>query len=574
VIENNPSAERPLVQRPQNQKLTFSKPEKEPHIPKAPGNITPFSELGTPEEKLQWWAPFGWLLVAFFTLFILAVFVVLAPLLIIALLIQVLSKRNRKFHRDPKSLRIAIIGAGWAGLQCLERFKRHGVESVDVFERYSDIGGTWNSNLRYKDLQIHGSMTVTSFDNFPYSKVPDIQGGKVMGEEVERYIHRFTEAKGLRPHVQFNSQVDRVNYRSDERTATISITDTSTGQSKESQPYDMVIWASMAAYGNLPEIPGSETFNGNQYHTTKYKSEQFDDIIANNKKVIVVGGGKAACDIVLSLRRAGYHNYKWIMRKPYLFYRYEVLLHDGSFINKVRGASYLCTVLWTGVSLKLGAILHWASGHLAALDKPHTDFKHFHGGMLCATQRKDLKGVSFTKGEIAQFKENGVLLKDGTEEECDVVIWATGNRSGIDTVQLKKDGEKFELDTKAQLYNHFIVPEIPAMASTTALWTSFGPMRATNAADLTLYHLCVRKELSQEYMQKQAKRLMSKNSLIHSFIWAPSTNWLQQWVYFHIDLMLCGLTPLSSFLKHALEVFVLSKETPLQFKILPKGHNF
>jgi cation diffusion facilitator CzcD-associated flavoprotein CzcO len=413
-------------------------------------------------------------------------------------------------------------------------------------------------------------MTVTSFDGLPFSTNRDVQGGKVMAEEVERYIHRFADTNHLRTHIQFNSNVNSVNYNSSTQKGTISVTDTLTGQQRESGPYDMVIWASMAAFGDVPSIKGAEKFIGKQLHTTQYKTTEFNDIIKNNKKVIVVGGGKAACDVVLSFRRAGFKNFTWLMRKPYLFYKFEALLHDASFKNKVRGLSYLSTVLWTGVSSRLGAILHWSSGHLCTFGKPHTDFNHFHGGVLCPTQRNDLKDIPYTIGEIGSFKEEGVMLKDGSEQDCDVVIWATGNKSGIDTLKLAKDGEPFRLDAHSKLYNHFIIPQLPVMASSTALWTSFGPMRATNSADLTIHHLCVRKHRTQKQMERIANRQMSQNSLQHSFIWAHKTCWLQQWVYFHIDLMLAGITPVESFLKHAIEVFVLSKETPMEFNLLPK----
>ncbi|WP_247232557.1 SidA/IucD/PvdA family monooxygenase [Telluribacter sp. SYSU D00476] len=539
--------------------------------PGVPAMITPYSSLGQPTEKTKWWAPLGWLLVAFFSLIFFALFVALIPVMLLVIAIQRgLIKSRYTYHRKPEDLRVAIIGGGWSGLQCLERFKKRGVSNVDVFERYDDIGGTWNKNLRYHGLQIHGNMTVTSFDGLPYSTDRDIQGGKVMAEEVERYIHRFADANRLRSYVQFNSNVDSVDYNSANKKGTIRITDTLTGEQRESGPYDMVIWASMAAFGDVPTIKGAEKFMGKQLHTIQYKTADFNDIIDNNKKVIIVGGGKAACDVVLGFRRAGYKNFTWLMRKPYLFYKYETLFHDTSFMNKVRGMSYLATVLWTGVSSRLGAILHWSSGYLYAYGDPHTDFNHFHGGVLCPTQRKDLKDVPYSKGEIVEFREDSVLLKDGSEQDCDVVIWATGNKSGIDTLKLARDGEPFKLDTNAKLYNHFIVPQLPVMASSTALWTSFGPMRATNSADLTIHHLCVRKERTQKQMERVASRQLSRNSLLHSFIWAHNTCWLQQWVYFHIDLMLAGITPVESFLKHAIEIFVLSKETPMEFNLLPK----
>ena len=96
-------------------------------------------------------------------------------------------------------------------------------------------------------------------------------------------------------------------------------------------------------------------------------------------------------------------------------------------------------------------------------------------------------------------------------------------------------------------------------------------MRATNAADLAVYHLAVRKARSQRQMQRAARRNMARNSILRSFIWAHEACWLQRWVHFHIDLMLQGITPIEAFFKHALEVFVLGKQTPLRFNLLPSG---
>ncbi|MGA0566672.1 FAD-dependent oxidoreductase [Rathayibacter sp. KR2-224] len=495
----------------------------------------------------------------------------LSPLLIAAIVGRRLWRRTLRYRRSPADLRVAIVGAGWSGLQCLQRFNEIGVEQVDVFERFSDIGGTWSPHLRYHGLQIHGSMTVTSFDGFPYSDDPDVQRGKVMAEEVERYIHRFADARDLTSRCQLNSTVQSLDYSSANRTATLTVTDSRTGEERSAGPYDLVIWASMAAVGSIPELPGAEEFHGRQLHTVSYSDAEFDQIMRDKKRVVVVGAGKGACDVALSLRRAGYENFTWLMRRPYLFYKYEALLHDASPMNKVRGLTYLATVLFTGVSRRFGAILHWSSGHLHSLGRPHTDFTRFHGGLLCPTQRRELRDVPYTIGNPVRFQEDGLVLEDGTEVPADLVIWATGNSTGIDTLQLRKDGSAFTLNPKAKLYNHFVVPDLPVLASSTALWTTFGPMRATNAADLAVYHLAVRKERSQGQMHRAAQRQISRNSILHSFIWAHDACWLQLWVHFHIDLVLQGITPVEAFFKHAFEVFVLGKETPLRFNLLPSG---
>ena len=533
--------------------------------------ITPRSKIGTPDERRPWWAPAGWLLIAVTSLVFYAILLALSPLLLTAIVGRRIWRKTLRYRRSPADLRIAVIGGGWSGLQCLQRFREIGVEQVDVFERYDDVGGTWSPHLRYHGLQTHASMTVTSFDGFPYSEDPDVQGGKVMAEEVDRYIHRFADARKLASHCQLNSNVESLSYSSADRTGTLTVTDTRTGEARTAGPYDLVIWASMAAFGPIPQLAGAEEFRGRQLHTVSFSDAEFDDIVRHNRRVVLIGGGKAACDVALGLRHGGHDNFAWVMRRPYLFYKFEALLHDASPMNKLRGLTYLATVVFTGVSRRFGAILHWSSGHLHALGRPHTDFTRFHGGVLSPTQRRQLRDIPYTIGNPVAFEKDAVVLEDGAELPADVVIWATGNSTGIDTLGLAKDGKPFTLDPKAKLYNHFVVPDLPVLASSTALWTTFGPMRATNAADLAVYHLAVRKERSQREMQRAARRQISRNSILHSFIWARDACWLQRWVHFHIDLVLQGITPVEAFFKHALEVFVLGKETPLRFNLLPSG---
>jgi novobiocin biosynthesis protein NovC len=79
----------------------------------------------------------------------------------------------------------------------------------------------------------------------------------------------------------------------------------------------------MASYGKVPRLPGAEMFRGRQLHTTQYSDADFEDVRRTGRRVVVVGGGKAACDVVLGLERAGHRGYAWVMRKPYLFYRFE-----------------------------------------------------------------------------------------------------------------------------------------------------------------------------------------------------------------------------------------------------------
>jgi hypothetical protein len=47
------------------------------------------------------------------------------------------------------------------------------------------------------------------------------------------------------------------------------------------------------------------------------------------------------------------------------------------------------------------------------MGEPHRDFTHFHGGVLDATQRRDLKDIPYIIGDPARLTEDSVVLADG-----------------------------------------------------------------------------------------------------------------------------------------------------------------
>ena len=187
-------------------------------------NIVPFSELGTPPESpWVWWRAFGLLYIIFMTALSLVILVPLLPCILLLTLYRRYIFRCPQYHTQPKALRVAVIGGGWSGLQCMSRLKALGVEHVTGYERYDAFGGTWHPKLRYHSIQIHGAMWITSFSKYPYSKVADDQNGKVSGEEVEDYVIRFADDKGLNENYKLNSRVVHLKYESEARTAMLVI---------------------------------------------------------------------------------------------------------------------------------------------------------------------------------------------------------------------------------------------------------------------------------------------------------------------------------------------------------------
>jgi len=533
-----------------------------------------------PPESTPWYRPLGWLFVSVVMLIIVLFNLAFLPLLLIAMIVRGIIFSNLKYHREPKDLKIGIIGGGWAGLQACARFKELGVENVTCFERYDHLGGTWHPNLCYHGLTIHGAMWTTSFSMFPYSeadpktntsKFMDEMDGRVNAQEVRRYVRRFAKEKGVLPHYKMNSTVMGIDYDTATRKATVKVTDAS-GKDSEEGGFDMVIYAAQSSYYDIPKVQGQEDFKGKIYHSMQFRTPEFNDVISNNKKVLVVGGGKGGSDMVINFVDADYKNYEWAVRKNYVFWKYERVFHDRSVLNMFGGFFGLMCFTLSIVFPQLAMLVNWSLGIFCSYGPAHLDAKKFHFGVLSPCQRRSIAKATYRQTEPVKYTSNGVEFKDGTYENFDVVIWATGCRSGFDKLVLNKDNKTFDLAHTAAMYNHFIVPDFPVLASSTQLWTQFGPCRANNTAELATYHLCCRPVLSEEEMLKRTGRqIANSRSATKSFLFHGESVAMAEWIKMHIDLLIAGVTTIPAFLMHGFESFVFNRQTSLVMDIIPGG---
>lgn len=564
--------------------------------------IVPFSQLGLPPEKhvrnnpyigrrgRVWLELAEKLLLFALSITMLTCLVFLAPVILVCAVLQRIYVARMRHHSPPSGKRIAVIGGGWSGLQCMARlhelgFDVHGGSGrVRGFERYDGWGGTWHPALRYHNLQVHGAMWITSFKDFPYSKDKDVNDGKVLGEELMRYVERFGDEKKLMDAYTFNAQVIEIKYSSgddaNDRMATIVLKNSKTGETWTEGPFDLVIYAAQASEPQIPNIPHREKFKGEAYHSSEFKKEQYEDITKNGKKVVIVGGSKTGCDLALSFQRSGYYannKVQWLYRKPYHFLKYEAMFHDRSLLNIFRGFTTITGMLMFLLSERLGGWIFWTSGLAVSPhgDTPsgpprHNDWSKFHFGVLCPKQRRDLANIpaeSIIRGNPQAFTETGLKLSNGTDVIADVVLFATGYESGIDKIHLSKDGAPYKLQSQSKMLDHFIVSDYPVLANATALWTTFGPIRAVNAADMTLYHLCIRRSLSDSEIQRSVSWQFGSTNAVKSLIFtSEGTSMVKAFVIMHFDLMIRGNVNVLDFLTHVVEVFCLSKQSPLKMR--------
>ena len=189
--------------------------------------------------------------------------------------------RNPQFHT-------AIIGAGFAGLGAGIRLKQSTNHSFIIFERASDVGGTWRDNT-YPGC---GCDVPSHLYSFSFERNPSWSRSFSKQPEILDYIHRCTKKYALNDHIQYNTEIKHLFF--DENKGYWRLTD---------QHGNMITAKTViAALGPLnvpvfPKINGRENFEGVNFHSSEWDSK-FDP---TGKRVAIVGTGASAIQIVPSI---------------------------------------------------------------------------------------------------------------------------------------------------------------------------------------------------------------------------------------------------------------------------------
>lgn len=287
----------------------------------------------------------------------------------------------------------------------------------------------------------------------------------------------------------------------------------------------------------------------------------------------MVGGSKSASDMVLNFERAGYKNYTWLYRKPYIFMKFERAFNGRGILDFLSGLLALVGCVLMLVSKQFGGLVLWSTGYITTFGAWHNDWSKFRWGILCPTQRRILEESRPHQkvGNPIRLTQDGFVLADGSIVPGDVVIYGTGYKTGVSDLKFEKDGAPFRVDPNMKLLNHFIFPTIPVFANATSLWTTFGPVRGTNAADMVVYHLCVRRAMTEQQMQTDANWNLGKSSASCALLFDSRFTLLREWMYMYVDLMLRGILALEDFLYHGLSLFCFKYQPPLRFNVFPSG---
>jgi cation diffusion facilitator CzcD-associated flavoprotein CzcO len=181
-------------------------------------------------------------------------------------------------------VRIAIAGAGFAGLGLAIRLRAAGIEDFVVLDRAEEIGGTWQANT-YPGCQCDIPSHLYSFSFAPN---PEWSRTYSLQPEIWDYLRRLGDEHDLAPHLRLGHEVTGADW--DEAAQRWQV-QTSAG--------DLSAQVLIDATGGLshparPRIRGLRRFEGTVFHSAEWNHDH--DL--EGERVAVIGTGASAIQFV------------------------------------------------------------------------------------------------------------------------------------------------------------------------------------------------------------------------------------------------------------------------------------
>jgi putative flavoprotein involved in K+ transport len=284
---------------------------------------------------------------------------------------------------NRESVDVLVVGAGQAGLAVGYYLKKTGLRHV-LLDREQQIGDSWAR--RYDSLKL---FTKKAFSSLPELSLTGSPHAYPTKDEIAQYLKNYAAHFALP--VKLATTVARV---SPQRNGFLVTTNNGTYLTR-----DLVLAAGAFQEPFIPDIPGREQATLSQWHSSAYTNPAQ---IPPNGPVLVVGGGNSGAQIAYELAQT----------------RQVVLSIDKPI--KFVGHWYI-NVLWNVARFEpLEKLLYSKFG------------KRLHSSVPVSTvigkECESLIGNKCVaiKGKITKMSNKEVSFADGTCQEFQAIIWATG----------------------------------------------------------------------------------------------------------------------------------------------------
>lgn len=178
---------------------------------------------------------------------------------------------------------VIVIGAGFAGLYALHRFRDEEGLSVRVFEQGDGVGGTWYWN-RYPGARCDSESFIYSF-SFSRELEREWRWSSKYPEQAEilRYLNHVADRFDMRRDIELGVRVKGAEWDHAARAWRVALADGRTVSSRF-----VVTAVGCLSAANVPKIEGLERFRGRWVHTGRWPE---GDVDFRDQRVALIGTG-------------------------------------------------------------------------------------------------------------------------------------------------------------------------------------------------------------------------------------------------------------------------------------------
>ncbi len=322
--------------------------------------------------------------------------------------------------------RVAIVGAGACGLTAAKCLLEE-THDITVFEQSAELGGLWNYHEEladgggpaYRSLRTNTSKQIMAFSDFPFpDQLPDFPPRT----DILQYLNDYANHFGLRERIRLNTTV-------------VTVVPTAGGQWEVSYRFAngvtkeifdaVVICSGLYRHPAIPQIPGSEFYQGTALHSVRYRGPDGYE----GKDIVVVGVGSSGADIavelskvarqvMISTTRGAWFIPHYINNRPY---DHQLTRLSALIPYRVRMVLFRRLILRAYRQMSI-------NDPSDSWGFPVSEFDVWRARLTPDSEilSRIMSGAIVARPKITQLQRNHVVFADGNRAHADALVYCTG----------------------------------------------------------------------------------------------------------------------------------------------------